>query len=282
MAVQHTREQYSLSVPVGAGLVHPGDLAAAHAVDEGHRPGSLPVDQHVPTGGPLGIEHALELRQGDHALGRSVPVLALARLVVVVAGGHDDGTDLEDLILGHTVDLDAVTGGQDALAAAGAVGPVDGVQFRHRAWMRLVEGLARGDAVVELVGHHRGAGLDRETRVRERLVHAARFGGEGDAEVTEEAGLRGHARGGTNLDALVGHDLIDEAAHQGHGRLVGGIDRTQLHRAAAEEGRLLDERDGLAHGGGVERSPQAGHAAADDEDAMDGIDTQRLQRFEQA
>ena len=49
---------------------------------------------------------------------------------------------------------------------------------------------------------------------------------------------------------------------------------------AAGEGRLLDERDLLAHGRGLERGAHAGHATSDHEDPVDGIDTHRVERLE--
>ena len=65
-------------------------------------------------------------------------------------------------------------------------------------------------------------------------------------------------------------DLIDRAAGRAGGR-GSSVGKTVCSwvAAAAQEGRLLDERDAEALPGKVERRAQAGDAAADDE-GLDG------------
>jgi hypothetical protein len=156
VAVQQTREQYSCILPSGPGSSTP-------SIWRLHRAGDSAFDLKPSAGWAFRIEHAMDLRE-RHDPGRSaVAVLAVARRVVVEARGHDDGSGLDLRLYRFRAEVDAAaTGGDGACAAARARTPIDRRQIGLRARVRLVDGPAAAQSVVEVIGYFHGAGGGRD------------------------------------------------------------------------------------------------------------------------
>ena len=281
--MQHTREQYSLSLPLGAGLVHAFDLAAAHAVDERDRTRHPAFDLQLAAGGALRVQHPVELGERHDAGRLAVPVLALVGLVVVEAGRDHDRAHLDVHLRGPVVEVDPpASDGLDTGVAAGAGGPVDRRQVRDAVRVGPVDRPAPAQAVVELVGNLHRAGGDCRVDVDEVRVHAAWRHAQGGGEVTDVAGDPDHLRAGQDGDVRPGHYLGDEAPDERPGQVFGREYRVQLRRVAAQEGRLLDQRHAEALPGEVQRGTKPGDAAAEDEGTVDSGHADLLERLEQA
>ena len=244
-------------------------------------PRARPVARQPSPARPLGVEQADELLQG-HDLGEdAVAVLAVERLVRVVAGGEDDdaGVQLDLARLALEVDPLAADRGH-ALAAARARAPVDRRHRRVAAGVGVVDGLPPAEGEIELVDRLLGAGRDRVAGVGQVLVDAARLEAHARAEVPHDALRADHVRAGQQPHPRLAHGVLDERGEQVPRVLAGREERVQLGHAPAEERPVLDERDLHPAPGEVARGDEPGHPAADDEGRGLDRDAPLLERDE--
>ena len=96
VVVQQTREQYSLTLPVGLRLLHAVDLPAADAMNQRHV-ADRPAVVHEPARAVrLAVQQLDELRHGHDGRVSPEAVLALAGLVRLEARGDDDRAGVDD------------------------------------------------------------------------------------------------------------------------------------------------------------------------------------------
>ena len=260
-----------------------GLVARAHALDEDHVLGFLAVGRtlDVPAGGTGGREQALVLHAGDDI---RVAALAVLRILVpveeVITRGHDDRAHVHVDQLVLLLEIDALDrtdlGAQSALAL-----------LEHDAGFRvdgrlLGDGLRKGDidgrgvaeAFIELVGEFAaGAFFHAQTAARAVLpVHVGRLLADHDLEIAHipahrldlGRGIKSDFRVLGNVDHL-GAQNAGRAVHRGEGLV-------QLGHLAADGLLALDHDDFLTAVGAVQRRLDAGHAATDDQHALDRLE----------
>ena len=242
----------ALAPVAGPHALDPGDVLDRLAV------GRPPDDAALEGAGAA--QHALEGQGGHHVGGDGVGlgVLVIPGVVELHPGGQDDGVDLFRLGLVLGVQVDGPGGAHlDAFAAAGAGVFVDEQHLGGVVGHRLVDGLARGQPLVELIRDlhradvHAVAHLAADGRVDEAGLFQ-----QVDLVVARIALYRGDLRKGQDLDIFVEqafpHAILrgvlpaHHGEHPAHAAMIRRELVVQLGQDAAHLGGIVGQNDLVA------------------------------------
>ena len=250
-------------------------VARADAVKDADRGRRLAVLlDDLAAGRAHGVAQPLEFQAGVH-LGEAAvaPLFELAGVDQIVAGGHDDGADLQladaVLVVHHDGARLAELFAHAALAAHEevAVLAVDDRLVGHGLREHGVDGGPEGHLLVELRGNllHRALGDADAAAGALGVVHAGGLASHLDLELANAAAHFFHLVIGEQLDVgVLGH--LDHLGRQDAGRAIQRREGlVQLGHVAADRLVALDQVNLVTGLGDVEGRLDAGDAAADDE-----------------
>ncbi len=152
-------------------------IPGSHALQEGDGSGDLSRagPDHLPLGGPGGIEHPLHLQSGDHVPVPSESVLLFSGGIKgLPAGGHDYGSHIKLEVLGLLLQPDGICRAGFSTAGATDAGlGIDAGSQGHGLGIGDIDGLSLAYAEVVLAGdlHGTGAGALIDAALAQLLVH---------------------------------------------------------------------------------------------------------------